>query len=85
VIKGQVMCRERIIALRPFVDKEGVGRCQIVLDGRIKPVMSRPCRAFQGWRYLADEDVPEDVSKAAPGVAIMPEHLRRELRELGLL
>ena len=47
--------------------------------------MPRPYRAFQGWRYLAGKDVPEHISKAAPGIAIMPEHLRRELRELGLL
>ncbi len=85
VIKGQVMCRERILDIRPFVDKDGIGRCHIVMDGRIKPVMPRPYRAFQGWRYLADNDVPTDIGKAAPGVAAMPEHLRRELRELGLL
>ena len=85
VIKGQVMCRERIIAIQPFVDRDGIGRCRVVMDGKIKLVMPRPCRAFQGWRYLPDADIPEDLSKAAPGVATMPEPLRRELRELGLL
>jgi len=85
VIKGQVMCRERILDLRPFVDKDGIGRCRIVLDGKLKLVVPRPCRAFQGWRYLPDADVPDDLARAGRGAAALPEHLRRELSELGLL
>ncbi len=38
VIRGQVMCRERVLAVRPFVDKEGVGRCRIVLEPKVTPV-----------------------------------------------
>lgn len=85
VIKGQVMCRERILDLRPFVDKDGIGRCRIVLDGKIRLVAPRPYRAFQGWRYLADPDAPADLDRAARGAATMPEQMRRELSELGLL
>ena len=85
VIKGQVACRERILDIRPFTDREGVGRCRIVLDGKIKPVLPRPYRAFQGWSYLNDADAPADLSRTAPGAAAMPEQMRRELRELGLL
>jgi hypothetical protein len=85
VIKGQVMCRERIVDLRPFVDKDGIGRCRIVLDGKIRLVAPRPCRAFQGWRYLAEKDAPGDLERTARGAAIMPEQMRRELSELGLL
>jgi hypothetical protein len=85
VIRGQVMCRERIIDIRPFVDAGGIGRCRIVMDGKVKLVAPRPWRAFQGWRYLEDKDAPRDLDHAAPGAAAMPEPLRRELRELGLL
>ena len=85
VIKGQVMCRERIIDLRPFVDKDGIGRCRIVLDGKITLVTPRPYRAFQGWRYLSHKDAPRDLAHTARGAAVMPEQLRRELSELGLL
>jgi hypothetical protein len=85
VIRGQVMCRERILDLRPFVDKDGIGRCRIVLDGKIRLVAPRPCRAFQGWRYLAEKDAPGDLERTARGAAIMPEQMRRELSELGLL
>src|SRR4249919_1685491 len=60
VIRGEIACRQRIRAVRPF-------------------------RAFQGWRYLAPKDAPRDLAKAAPGAAAMPEKLRRELSQLGLM
>jgi hypothetical protein len=85
VIRGQIMCRERLLDVRPFVDREGVGRCRLVLDGKVVLVEPRPYRAFQGWRYLTAKDAPRDLDRAAPGVKNMPEHMRRELRELGLL
>ena len=85
VIKGQVAARERILAIRPFRDKDGIGRCRIVMDGKVVPVEPRPYRAFQGWRYYADKDAPRDLARAAPGVAKMPEQMRRELRDLGLI
>jgi len=31
VIRGELACRENIRAVRPFVDKEGIGRCALVL------------------------------------------------------
>src|SRR5579872_2167340 len=85
VIRGEMMCRERILAVRPFVDGGGTGRCALVLDPKVVLVQPRPYRAFQGWRYLAAKDAPLDLDKAAPGAAAMPEKLRRELRELGLI
>jgi hypothetical protein len=85
VIRGEIMCRERILAIRPFVDKDGIGRCRLVLDPKLVLVQPRPYRAFQGWRYLSHKDAPPDLDRAAPGAAAMPETMRRELRELGLL
>ena len=85
VIRGQVMCRQGLVAIRPFVDKDGVGRCRLVLRPKVVPVELRPFRAFQGWRYLASKDALRDLDRAAPGARNMPEQMRRELRELGLL
>jgi hypothetical protein len=85
VIRGEVLCRERIRELRPIVDKEGIGRCQLVLDGKVVLTEPRPFRAFQGWRYLAAKDAPKDIARAEAGATRMPEELRRELRGLGLL
>jgi len=85
VIRGQIMCRERILAIRPFTDRDGIHRCRLVLDPKCVLVEPRPRSAFQGWRYLEAKDAPRDLSRAAPGAAKMPEQMRRELRELGLL
>ena len=85
VIRGQIACREELIAIRPFVDKDGVGRCRLVLRPKVIVVEPRPFRAFQGWRYLQTKDAPRDLDRAAPGARHMPEELRRELRDLGLL
>jgi hypothetical protein len=57
----------------------------LALDPKVTLVEPRPSRAFQGWRYLAEKDAPRDLDRAAPGAKMMPEALRRELRELGLL
>ena len=85
VIRGQVACRQRVLAVRPFVDKGGIGRCRIVLEPKVTPVEPRPWRAFQGWRYLPEKDAPRDLTRVGPGLRAMPEEMRRELRELGLL
>lgn len=85
VIKGQIACRERILDIRSTTGKDGIKRCQVVLDGKVTLVEPRPRSAFQGWRYLEPAEAPRDLSRAAPGAAKMPEQMRRELRELGLL
>jgi len=85
VVRGQIACRERIIDIRPFTDKDGIGRCRVVLDGKVVLVEPRPRSAFQGWRYLEEKEAPRDLSRVAPGAARMPEAMRRELQELGLL
>lgn len=85
VIRGQIACRQPLRAIRPYVDKEGVSRCRLVLGPKVVLVEPRPFRAFQGWRYLAVKDAPRDLDRAAPGARDMPEDMRRELRGLGLL
>lgn len=85
VIKGQVAARQALLDIRPFTDGEGIGRCHLVLDPKVVPVEPRPYRAFQGWRYLVAKDAPRDIDTKAGDLAKMPEEMRRELAELGLL
>lgn len=85
VIRGEILCRERILDIRPFTDKDGIGRCRLVLDPKCVPVRPRSYRAFQGWRYLEAKGAPPDLDRVDRGAKHMPEPLRRELRELGLL
>jgi hypothetical protein len=85
VIRGEVSCRQKLLDIRPFTDKEGIKRCGLVLEPKVVPVRPRPSRPFQGWRYLAAKEAPPDLKRGAKGVDKLPEKLRRELRELGLL
>jgi hypothetical protein len=86
VIRGEIAAREKLLAIEPFRDRDGIGRCRLVMQPRVIPVSPRPMRAFQGWRYLDAKSAPPDLAKAAASaVAAMPEPMRRELRDLGLL
>ncbi len=85
VIKGQVAARQRLLDVRPFTDADGIGRCRLVLEPKVIPVEPRPYRPFQGWRYLPPKDAPRDIDGKAGDLAKMPEDMRRELAELGLL
>ena len=85
VIKGQIAARQRLIGVEPFRDADGIGRCRLWLDEEVVAVAPRPMRAFQGWRYYEPKDAPPDLDESQPGLAAMPEALRRELATLGLL
>ncbi len=86
VIRGEVAAREKIVGIEPFRDGDGIGRCRLIMQPKVIAVSPRPMRPFQGWRYLTPEDAPADLGKAsAAGLEAMPEPLRRELRDLGLL
>ncbi len=84
VIKSRIVCRQRLMAVRPFKDADGIGRCHLVLEPVVRPVRPRPMSPFQGWRYLAAADAPPDLSDLGAEPE-MPEELRRELAGLGLL
>jgi len=84
VIKGFVQVRQRLADIQPFEDAEGVGRCRLVLEPKLIATRPQPRRPFQGWRYLEAKDAPADLG-TVEGEAEMPEGMRRDLAELGLL
>jgi hypothetical protein len=83
VIKGQIAARQKLLALRE-VKKNGVPHCGLVYEKKLIPVIPRPRRAFQGWRYLEAADAPPDLVRKT-GAKNLPETLQRELAALGLL
>ena len=85
VIKGQVQARQRLLNLKSFTDTDGISRCELVLGPEVIETEFQPRRAFQGWRYLPQEDAPRDLKDMGEGAADLPLELRRELAELGLL
>lgn len=82
VIKGHIQVRQRILELRE-VKRDDIRHCGIVLDPEIIRTEHRFYDPFQGWRYLKDADAPRDASKIRAGN--MPEELKIELADLGLL
>jgi len=83
VIKGTVQARQKLIDVRPFVDKEGIGRCRLVLQPKVVRTEWQPRRPFQGWRYLPAGEAPRDLKKGGRGDTLPPE-LQAELAGLGL-
>jgi hypothetical protein len=81
VIKGVISVRQRIVEIAEVRDDHGL-RCGLYLDPHLQRTVPQPRRAFQGWRYLEPRDAPADLS-AAQGGADLPDHLRRQLVELG--
>ncbi len=85
VIKGQVQARQQLTGIETFTDADGIGRCNLVLGPEVVETTLQPRRAFQGWRYLLDNEAPRDLTELGEGAADLPMDLRRELAELGLL
>lgn len=83
VIKGQIAARQTLIALRPMT-KNGVPHCGIVYEPKLIATARRFHRPFQGWRYLDAKDAPPDARELKGGKGL-PEKLKAELSELGLL
>jgi hypothetical protein len=84
VIRGMILCRQPIADLEPVTGADGIERCRIVFKPKIIPVRPVPRRAFQGWRYLEEQDAPPDLGSKATASGIS-EEMRRDLAELGLL
>jgi hypothetical protein len=84
VIRGLVSVRQRILKLETVTGRDGIQRCRIVFDPDYVLVRPTPRRAFQGWRYLDAADAPPDLTRRS-GLARLPDALRAELAELGLL
>jgi hypothetical protein len=83
VIKGYIAVRQRIVDLRQTI-KDGLPHCAICYDSRLVPVVRRAQRPFQGWRYLESSSAPSDLQGSSDDDDL-PEELRTELAELGLL
>ena len=83
VIRGGTQVRQRLCDIQTFTDKEGIGRCRLVLEPKLVRTEWQPRRPFQGWRYLVEADAPRDLGKRRGGD--LPPELRAELSSLGLI
>lgn len=85
VIKGQILCRQRILRLDEVEGSDGIRRCAIVLDPELIRTVPTQKRPFQGWRYLKPEDAPIDLGTARADDDALPADLSAQLAEIGVL
>ena len=87
VVAGAVLVRQRVLDVVAGTYEDGTRCAGLMLDPELVPVLGRPCKPFQGWRYLDADQAPPDLVEGEPvsGEDGMPAALRRRLRELCLL
>ncbi len=84
VIKGVILCRQRILALEQVNGDDGISRCALILDSQIVRTQRAPRRPFQGWRYLDPADSPRDLVKGREREEALPDTLALALADIGL-
>ena len=85
VVKGSLLCRQRIIRLDEYIGADGIRRCAIVIDPELIRVVPSLKRPFQGWRYLKPEDAPRDLPVGRENEEALPPSLSAALAEIGIL
>ncbi|MEO5705599.1 MAG: DUF1489 domain-containing protein [Alteraurantiacibacter sp.] len=66
-------------------DQRPDGHWDIVMENRLHRVHPKAKRAHQGWRYLADADVPADLAEGDVAGDVLPGKLVSKLAKLGLV
>jgi hypothetical protein len=86
VISGSMLARQRILDVIEDTRADDTPCTAFLLDPELVPLIGRPTRPFQGWRYLTPDAAPADATEAAvEGGDRLPAELRRVLRELCLI
>ena len=85
VIAGAMVVRQRVLDITDAAHEDGSRCCALMLDRALVPVLGRPMKPFQGWRYLEPEAAPLDIPEREVGADGLPEPLLRQLRELCLI
>lgn len=84
VIKGVILCRQRIVRLEEVDRGDGIRRCGIVMEPEVIRTAPAPRRPFQGWRYLEEPDAPRDLTRGRVSDSTLPDTLALALAEIGL-
>lgn len=85
IIGHRLVARQTILSIA-MADTDWGPKCAIALQPGPVALQPRPCRAHQGWRYLAAQDAPPDAGNGPDdGIEALPAGMVRELQSLWLL
>ncbi|MEZ5777915.1 MAG: DUF1489 domain-containing protein [Paracoccaceae bacterium] len=84
VVKGVILCRQRIVRLDEVIGSDGIRRCGIIMDAEVIRTEAASRRPFQGWRYLEPKDSPRDLPKLRSADSSLPEEMALALAAIGL-
>lgn len=84
IVKGVILCRQRVVRLDKVVRSDGIVRCGIVMDPDVIRTEPAPRRPFQGWRYLDPKEAPRDLSAGKSVEKGLPPELAAALSEIGV-
>jgi hypothetical protein len=84
VVKGTILCRQRIVRLDEVVGADGILRCGLIMDPMVIRTEPAPRRPFQGWRYLDPADAPRDLPMGRVTDTSLPQDLALALADIGL-
>ena len=84
VIQGEIQARQVIADISEVRGEDGIRRCALIFEPPLIPVLKRPKRAFQGWRYLTELDAPPDIEGWSENDEPLPDGMREELEKFGL-
>lgn len=82
ILKHRIAVRQTILG---FAEREEDRRTIIRLEPGLVPVRAVPRRAHQGWRYLAADEAPQDLTGDETGLAELPPELTARLAALALI
>lgn len=85
VIKGVMLCRQRLLRLDEVVGGDGISRCALILDPELVRITPMPRRPFQGWRYLSGDEAPRDLGHWDASEDELPPKLSMALAEFGVV
>ena len=85
IIKNQIQARQEVLDI-DFVESDyEKDYCRIFLNPEIIRTKPQPKRSIQGWRYLKEENAPEDLGAFDPNADELPNEMLEELKDLGVL
>ncbi len=85
IIKGQLSARQKLLDIKTFTGGDGITRCELILGPEVIEVAPAPRRPFPGLALSGGGCGPARPVASGANLEEMPDDLKRELAELGLL